>query len=85
MGHSGSIEAIYTVNKKLPEWQVEKMRDQYKENIDPNLQTINVVAKNKIDGLEAENKKLRIEIEQMKLTQNDVISFITQLKKSSQK
>ena len=85
MGHSGSIEAIYTVNKKLPEWQVEKMREQFRENIEPNLQTINVIVKNKIDGLESENKRLRMEIEQMKLTQNDVVSFITQLKKANQK
>jgi len=82
MGHTGSIEAIYTVNKKLPEWQIENMREQFRESIEPNLQTINVVVKNKIDNLEAENKRLRLEIEQMKLSQNEVLSFITQLRKS---
>jgi len=61
------------------------MREQFIENIEPNLQTINVVAKNKIEALETENKRLTMEIEQMKLTQNDVISFITQLKNSNQK
>jgi site-specific recombinase XerD len=29
MGHSGDIEAVYTVNKRLPEDVIEKMRDAY--------------------------------------------------------
>jgi integrase len=39
MGHSGSIEAVYTVNKRLPEWQVDEMRATFKQ-IEPKLTTI---------------------------------------------
>lgn len=40
MGHSGSIEATYTVNKMLPDWQIEEMRKVFKQYVEPKLSTI---------------------------------------------
>lgn len=39
MGHSGTIEATYTVNKRLPEWQIEEMRRIFKQLVEPRLIT----------------------------------------------
>ena len=39
MGHSGTIEATYTVNKHLPQEQVEEMRHLFKEQIEARLRT----------------------------------------------
>ncbi len=39
MGHSGDIEATYTVNKRLPDWQIEEFRQLYSRLIEPKLST----------------------------------------------
>lgn len=39
MGHSGTIEATYTVNKRLPAWQIEEMRKVFREAVEPHLRT----------------------------------------------
>jgi len=39
MGHKGSIEATYTVNKGLPKDAIEKMRDAYRKSAEKYLET----------------------------------------------
>lgn len=39
MGHKGSMEAVYTVNKGLPKDTIEKMRQAYKKSAEKYLQT----------------------------------------------
>ncbi len=39
MGHKGSIEATYTVNKGLPKDAIEKMREAYRKSADKYLET----------------------------------------------
>ncbi len=40
MGHRGDIEAIYTVRKRLPEDQIEEMRNTFHEAVEPRLTTV---------------------------------------------
>jgi site-specific recombinase XerD len=80
MGHSGSIEAIYTTNKKLPEWQIEEMRKVFKEKVEPRLQTINTVARLEVDKLKEENERLKAELATLKAGQENIIGFIQESK-----
>ncbi len=56
MGHSGTIEATYTVNKNLPQSQIDEMRQQFKEKVEPKLETISIKARSEIELLKSENK-----------------------------
>ena len=67
MGHSGNMEAIYVVNKKLPDYVVNEMRQQYTELAEPKLQTISLIAKNEVDKLKAEISKKDGELEAIKV------------------
>jgi site-specific recombinase XerD len=52
MGHAGTMEAIYTVNKNLPQSQIEDIRQQFKEKVEPKLDSITVKARNEIELLQ---------------------------------
>lgn len=68
MGHSGSIEATYTLNKNLPQSQIDEMREQFREKVEPKLETIPAKTRNEIDLLKGENKQLQKQLEQLKDT-----------------
>lgn len=48
MGHTGTIEATYTVNKRLPDWQIEEMRKAFKEAVEPRLTTQRVTSEHEV-------------------------------------
>jgi len=62
MGHTGTIEATYTVNKNLPEWQIEEMRKTFSETVEPKLSTLkmerNKELEEKMKKMETQNKEL---------------------------
>ena len=86
MGHSGSIEAIYTVNKNLPEHQIEEMRQQFKDKVEPKLETISVRARSDIDQVKADYEKkiadLQAQLASYGAKQSEVIGFLSQFKNS---
>jgi integrase len=68
MGHSGSIEATYTVNKALPEWQIEENRETFREYVEPRLSTIYVEdqeLKKRVGDLTKELEEERIKRSEM--------------------
>jgi len=59
MGHVGTIEATYTVNKNLPEWQIEEMRKIFREKVEPRLQTTSLMAKTEVEDLKKQVNDLQ--------------------------
>jgi integrase len=76
MGHAGTIEATYTVNKNLPQSQIDDMRQQFKEKVEPKLETITVKARSEIDLLKIENQKLK---DQLQKTNTDLTNRIKKI------
>jgi integrase len=86
MGHSGSMESIYTVNKNLPQSQIEEFRHLFQIKVEPKLQTLSVVARNEIDQVKADYEKkiadLQAQLASYGAKQTEVIGFLSQFKNS---
>jgi len=78
MGHSGTIETTYTLNKNLPQTQIDDIRQQFKEKVEPKLETITVKARNEIDILKSENKELKETLNQMQKKIKNIDNQIAQ-------
>jgi integrase len=86
MGHAGTIEATYTVNKNLPQLQIDDMREQFKERVEPKLETITVKARSEITILNSklseqknENRELNKRLEDQQKEINEINSFLKKL------
>jgi site-specific recombinase XerD len=84
MGHSGSMESIYTVNKNLPQSQIEEMRQLFKDKVEPKLESISAKSRSEVDNLKAQIEQLKEELKQSnakhEATDKEVLRFMTESK-----
>ncbi|HEV2137309.1 MAG TPA: hypothetical protein VGR53_00535 [Nitrososphaerales archaeon] len=80
MGHSGPVEANYSVNKNLRDKQIEQMRTAFKEKVEPELSTSVLpegVSKDDLELIRYESKLDMAEmVMEFPVTSNDAVKIV---------